>query len=266
MHISVPYGGQFRVFRVVHAEPMPPFAVSLVGPNGYISQVAAQSYADTPSDVRELKTHDNEIFVLDYIQPQPVLFGIGIGGAENRLGKGFISLPDLYYPPSGEVPISANLSANTATTLVAPPAFYAQLPQYRVRALYVANSGTSAATITLNQVVGSSTTQIFSAVVPAGGNAYFERIYTPVYGALQAVASAAVSVTAIIEWLPIDESARRPTVNVGLGQSIYMRVVNPLPTALTSLQIIFSGVRYRVIEEGIDKTARGEIVTIFPFS
>jgi hypothetical protein len=266
MHISVPYGGQFRVFRVVHVEPMPPFVINVVGANGYISQVAPQSYADTPSDVRELKTRDNEIFVLDYIQPQPALFGIGVGGAENRLMKGFISLPDLYYPPSGEVPISANLSANTATTLVAPPAFYAQLPQYRVRALYVANAGTSAATITLNQVVGSSTTQIFSAVVPAGGNAYFERIYTPVYGALQAVASAAVSVTAIIEWLPMDESARRPTINVGLGQSVYMRVVNPLPTTLTSLQIIFSGVRYRVMEEGIDKTARGEIVTIFPFS
>jgi hypothetical protein len=266
MHISVPYGGQFRIFRVVHVEPMPPFVVNVVGTNGYINQVAASSYADTPSDVRELKTHDNEIFILDYIQPQPALFGVGIGGAENRPMKEFISLPDLYYPPSGEVPISANLSANTPTVLVAPPAFYAQLPQYRVRALYVANSGTSAATVTLNQVLGSATTQVFSAVVPAGGNAYFERLYIPVYGALQAVASAAVSVTAVIEWLPMDETARRPTVNVGLGQSIYMRIVNPLTTTLTSLQIIFSGVRYRVFEEGIDKTARGEIVTIFPFS
>ena len=83
MRLSVPYRGRYKVFKVLHEEPMPRFMVSVVP--GYIASVPASGFADTPSEVRELQTYTDEIWVLEYDQPSPALFGVGIGGAEERL-------------------------------------------------------------------------------------------------------------------------------------------------------------------------------------
>jgi len=259
MRLSVPYRGRYKVFKVLHEEPMPRFMVSVVP--SYIASVPASGFADTPSEVRELQTYPDEIWVLEYDQPSPALFGVGIGGAEERLFKSYRSLVDLFYPPSGSAAVQASLTANTPTTLIAPPTTYAQLPLASIKAVYIANTGTSPATVTFTQTTGNTTVNILRVAAPAGGTLALDKLYIPVRGALGAVSTAAVDVTAVVEW----EAAYPLRVAVGLGEPVYMRVVNPLPTALNSLVITFRGVRYRVEQLRESDEPEGEIITIYPF-
>jgi len=259
MRISVPYRGRYKVFKVLHEEPMPRFMLSVV-PN-YIASVPASGFADTPSEVRELQTYPDEIWVLEYDQPLPVLFGVGIGGAEERLFKSYRSLVDLFYPPSGSTAVQASLTAGTPATLIAPPTTYAQLPLMYLKAVYIANTGTSPATVTFTQTSGTSTVNILKAVAPAGGTLALDKLNTPVRGALGAVSTANVDVTAVVEW----ESAYQLQVAVGLGEPIYLRVMNPLPTALDKFAITFRGVRYRVEQLRESDEPEGEVVVIYPF-
>ena len=259
MRISVPYRGRYKVFKVLHEEPMPRFMLSVVPT--YIASVPASGFADTPSEVRELQTYPDEIWVLEYDQPLPVLFGVGIGGAEERLFKSYRSLVDLFYPPSGSTAVQASLTAGTPATLIAPPTTYAQLPLMYLKAVYIANTGTSPATVTFTQTSGTSTVNILKAVAPAGGTLALDKLNTPVRGALGAVSTANVDVTAVVEW----ESAYQLQVAVGLGESIYLRVMNPLTTTLNNLVITFKGMRYRVEQLRESDEPEGEVVVIYPF-
>jgi len=259
MQISVPYRGKYKVFKVLHEEPIPRFMVTVV-PN-YITSVPASSFADTPSEVRELQTYTDEIWVLEYDQPLPVLFGVGIGGVEERLFKSYRSLVDLFYPPSGSTALQASLTANTPTTLMVPPTTYAQLPLMYLKEVYVANTGTSPATVTFTQTSGTTTVNILKVAAPAGETLALDKLYIPVRGALGAVSTANVDVTAVVEW----ETTYPLQVAVGLGESVYIRVVNPLPTTLSSFVITFKGTRYRVEQLKESDEPEGEIVTIYPF-
>jgi hypothetical protein len=259
MRISVPYNGKYKVFKVLHEEPIPRFMVSVV-PN-YIASVPASSFADTTNEIRELQTYPDEIWVLEYDQPMPALFGVGIGGAEERLFKSYRSLVDLFYPPSGSVPVQASLTAGTPATLIAPPTTYAQLPLMYLKAVYVANAGTSPATVTFTQTTGTTTVNILKVAAPAGETLALDRLNIPVRGALGAVSTANVDVTAVVEW----ETTYQLQVAVGLGESVYIRVVNPLPATLNSFAITFRGTRYRVEQLKESDEPEGEIVTIYPF-
>jgi hypothetical protein len=259
MRISIPYRGRYKVFKVLHEEPMPRFAVSVV-PN-YIASVPAFGIADTPSEVRELQTYPDEIWVLEYDQPLPVLFGVGVGGAEERLFKGYRSLVDLFYPPSGSVSIQQSLTAGSPATLIAPPTTYAQLPLMYLKAVYIANTGTSPATVTFTQTAGAAITNILKAVAPAGQTLALDKLNIPVRGALGAVSTADVDVTAVVEW----ETSYPLRMAVGLGEPVYMRIVNPLPTPLNSFVITFRGTRYRVEQLREGDEPEGEVVTIYPF-
>jgi hypothetical protein len=259
MRISVPYRGRFKVFKVLHEEPMPRFAVAVV-PN-YIASVPASGFADTPSEVRELQTYPDEIWVLEYDQPMPALFGIGVGGAEERLFKSYRSLVDLFYPPSGSVAIQQPLTAGSPATLIAPPTTYAQLPLMYLKEVYIANTGTSPATVTFTQTTGTTTVNILKVAAPAGQTLALDRLNIPVRGALGAVSTANVDVTAVVEW----EVTYLLRVAVGLGEPVYIRVVNPLPTPLNNFAITFRGVRYRVEQLRESDEPEGEIVTIYPF-
>jgi hypothetical protein len=247
------------VFKVLHEEPIPRFVVQVV-PN-YIASVSASSFADTPSEVRELQTYPDEIWVLEYDQPTPVLFGIGMGGAEERLFKGYRSLVDLFYPPSGSVAVQATLTAGTPATLIVPPTTFAQLPLMYIRKIYVANAGTSPATVTFTQTTGATTVNILKAVAPAGQTLTLDRLDIPVRGALGAVSTANVDVTAVVEW----EMTYPLRVAVGLGGSVYIRVVNPLPTPLSNFAITFRGTRYRAELLRESDEPEGEVVAIYPF-
>ena len=258
MRMSIPYRGRYKVFKVLHEEPMPRFAVSVV-PN-YIASVPASSFADTRSEVWELQTYPDEIWVLEYDQPMPALFGIGIGGVEERLFKGYRSLVDLFYPPSGSVSIQQPLTAGSPATLIAPPTTYAQLPLMYLKAVYIANTGASPATVTFTQTAGAAAVNILKAAAPAGTLA-LDKLNIPVRGALGAVSTADVDVTAVVEW----ETSYPPRVAVGLGEPVYMRIVNPLPTPLNSFAITFRGTRYRVEQLRESDEPEGEVVTIYPF-
>ena len=259
MRISVPYRGRYKVFKVLHEEPMPRFTVAVV-PN-YIASVPASGFADTPSEVRELQTYTDEIWVLEYDQPMPVLFGVGVGGAEERLFKGYRSLVDLLYPPSGSVAVQATLTAGSPATLIAPPTTYAQLPLMHLKAVYIANAGTSPATVTFTQATGAVAVNILKAVAPAGQTLALDKLYIPIRGALGATSTADVDVTAVVEW----EMAHPLRVAVGLGEPVYIRVVNPLPTPLNYFAITFRGTRYRVEQLRESDEPEGEVVTIYPF-
>ncbi|WP_342820199.1 hypothetical protein [Thermofilum sp.] len=259
MRISVPYRGRYKVFKVLHEEPIPRFMVSVVP--SYIASVPASSFADTPSEVRELQTYPDEIWVLEYDQPIPVLFGVGVGGAEERLFKSYRSLVDLFYPPSGSTALQATLTAGTPATLTAPPTTYAQLPLMYLEEVYIANTGTSPATVTFTQVTSTATVNILRVVVPAGQTLALDRLYIPVRGALGAVSTANVDVTAVVEW----EMTYPLRVAVGLGEPVYIRVVNPLPTPLNNFIITFKGTRYRVEQLSESDEPEGEIITIYPF-
>lgn len=259
MRISVPYRGRYKVFKVLHEEPIPRFMVSVVP--SYIASVPASSFADTPSEVRELQTYPDEIWVLEYDQPMPVLFGVGVGGAEERLFKSYRSLVDLFYPPSGSTALQATLTAGTPATLIAPATTYAQLPLMYLKEVYIANTGTSPATVTFTQVTGTVTVNILRVVVPAGQTLALDKLYIPVRGALGAVSTANVDVTAVVEW----EMTYPLRVAVGLGEPVYIRVVNPLPTPLNNFIITFKGTRYRVEQLSESDEPKGEIITIYPF-
>ena len=259
MRISVPYRGRYKVFKVLHEEPMPRFVVSVV-PN-YIASVPASGFADTPSEVRELQTYTDEIWVLEYDQPLPVLFGIGIGGAEERLFKSYRSLVDLFYPPSYSVALQATLTAGTPAMLMTPPTTYAQLPLMYLKEVYIANTGTSPATVTFTQTTGTATVNILKVAAPAGQTLALDKLNIPVRGALGAVSTANVDVTAVVEW----EVTFPLHVAVGLGEPVYIRVVNPLPTPLNSFAITFKGTRYRVEQLRESDEPEGEIITIYPF-
>jgi hypothetical protein len=259
MRISVPYRGKYRVFKVIHEEQIPRFVVAIV-PN-YIASVPAFGFADTPSEVRELQTYPDEIWVLEYDQPMPVLFGVGVGGAEERLFKGYRSLVDLFYPPSGSVAVQASLTAGAPATLIAPPTTYAQLPLMHLKAVYIANAGASPATVTFTQTAGAATANILKAVATAGQTLALDKLNIPVRGALGAVSTADVDVTVVVEW----EMAYPLRVAVGLGEPVYIRVVNPLPTQLNSFVVAFKGTRYRVEQLRESDEPEGEVVAIYPF-
>ncbi|MFZ8812196.1 MAG: hypothetical protein ACO2PN_29355 [Pyrobaculum sp.] len=259
MRISVPYKGRYKVFKVLHEEPIPRFVVQVV-PN-YIASVPASGYADTPSKIRELQTYPDEIWMLEYDQPMSVLFGIGVGGAEERLFKGYRSLVDLFYPPSGSAAVQATLTAGTPATLIAPPTTYAQLPLMYLREVYIANTGTSPATVTFAQTTGATTVNILKVAIPAGQTFALDKLNIPVRGALSAVSTADVDVTAVVEW----EMVFPLRVAVGLGESVYIRVVNPSPVSLNSFVIAFKGTRYRVEQLRESDEPEGEVVTIYPF-
>jgi hypothetical protein len=259
MRISVPYKGRYKVFKVLHEEPIPRFVVQIV-PN-YIASVPPSSFADTPSEVRELQTYPDEIWLLEYDQPMPALFGIGVGGAEERLFKGYRSLVDLFYPPNGSVAIQVTLTAGVPATLIASPTTFAQLPLMYIRKVYVANADTLPAIVTFTQTTGTITQNVLRVVVPAGQTLALDRLNIPVRGALGVVSTAAVDVTAVVEW----EVAYPLRVAVGLGEPVYIRVVNPLPTPLNSFAITFRGTRYRVEQIRESDEPEGEIVTIYPF-
>jgi hypothetical protein len=226
----------------------------------YIASVPTSSFADTPSEVRELQTYPDEIWVLEYDQPMPVLFGVGIGGAEERLFKGYRSLVDLFYPPNGSTTVQATLTAGTPVTLIAPPTTFAQLPLMYIRKVYIANADTSPATVTFTQT-GATTVNILKAVAPAGQTLVLDRLDIPVRGALGATSTGNVDVTVVVEW----EMAYPLRVAVGLGEPVYIRVVNPLPVPLNSFAIMFKGMRYRVEQLRESDGPEGEVVTIYPF-
>jgi hypothetical protein len=257
MRISIPYGGRYKVYKVLHEEPIPRFLVKIVP--DYIASVPARGFADTPSDIRQLQTHEDEVWVLEYDQPYPALFGVGIGGAENRLFKSYKSLPDLFYPPTGEVAVSQSLSAGTPAILIAPPAAFAQLPLYYVRQVVVTNAGTAAAVVEFSQATDDTTTRVLRVLAPAGANTVLDRLELPIRGALSVASTEAVDVTVVVRWEPYYHK-----LVVGLGERIYMRVVNPLSVVLTQFAVSFSGVRYRVKYEGERDEPEGEVLTLYP--
>ncbi len=255
MRLSVPYGGRYKIFKVLYEEPIPRFVVQVV-PN-YVSSVPASSFVDIPGEIQELKTHPEEIWVLEYDQPMPVLFGIG--GAEERMYKGYSSLGDLFYPPSGAVAIQETLVANTPVTLIAPPATRAQLPLMYLRATYIANDKASPATVTFTQ---AGVAKILKVVAPARQTLVLDKLSIPIRGALGAMSTVDVDVTVVIEW----ELAYPLHVAVGLGEPVYMRLVNPLPDPLNRFAITFRGTRYKVEQLRESDEPEGEIITIYPSS
>jgi hypothetical protein len=177
------------------------------------------------------------------------------------LFKGYRSLVDLFYPPSGSMSIQQSLTAGTPAVLITPPTTHAQLPLMYIRKVYIANADTSPATVTFTQTTGATTVNILKATAPAGQTLALDRLDIPVRGIWGAVSTADVDVTAVVEW----EMAFPLRVAVGLGEPVYIRVTNPLPTSLNSFAIMFRGTRYMVELLRESDQPEGEVVAMYPF-
>jgi hypothetical protein len=252
----------YRVYRVLHVEPLPAFAIRIVP--DYVLSIPAQSKVDVVSEIRELMTRENELWVLEYEQPRPALFRIGYGGHFNALMMGYKGLADMFYPPCGTLAVSQTVGTS-AVTLAAVPAQMSQLPELRLRRVVAANAGTSAASLALSDAVmigtATYTYRLLSLQVPAGDTRAVE-VDMPVHGALQAAASASLEVSAQLEWDGIGECK----FAVGLGERVFVSVLNPLPASISDvLAIVARGIRMRVAKLRDADEPVGDVVVMYPF-
>lgn len=243
-------GCKYLYYDTEFEEELPQFAIQ-IAPT-YLSSVGQGVY-DIPTSIRELDTKENELFVLQYVQPLPLLIGIGYGGWENRLWRNFQSMPDLYYPPSGRAATSANVAAGGSATLigpvVAPPSKQYATPI--VRRVVVANTGTATGTLTLTD----GQTPVMTIPLAAGAYADFKDLAIRVWQSLVAVATGSnFSVTVEYEWPPA------PDIVVGFNTKIYMRVINPTTATFNNVALVLTGRRYIVRQVGEGAEPKGIIL------
>jgi hypothetical protein len=265
-YVSVPVVEErkpcYRIYRVLHVEPLPSIAIRIVP--DYVSSIPAQSKVDVVSEIKELMTREDELWVLEYEQPRPALFRIGYGGHYNALMMGYRGLADMFYPPCGTLAVSQTVGTS-ATVLAAVPAQMSQLPALRLKRVVAANAGTSAASLTLSDVVLVGTTtyayRLLALQVPAGDTRAVE-VDVPVRGALQAAASAPLEVSVQLEW----DGIRECKFAVGFGERVFVSVLNPLPASISDvLAIVVRGVRMRVMKVRDADEPLGDVVVVYPF-
>lgn len=233
-------------------EELPQFAIQ-IAPT-YLSSVGQGVY-DIPASIRELDTRENELLILNYVQPLPLLIGIGYGGWENRLWRNFQSMPDLYYPPSGRAATSATVAAGGSATLigpvVAPPSKQYATPI--IRRVVAVNVGTSAGALTL----ADGATPLMTIPLAAGAYADFKDLSIRVWQTLSATATGSnFSVTVEYEW------PQAPDIAVGFGVKVYMRVINPTPVTYNNVALVLTGKRYIVRQVGEGAEPKGLILPI----
>jgi hypothetical protein len=265
-YVSVPVVEErrsfYRVYRVLHVEPLPSIAIRIVP--DYVSSIPAQSKVDVVSEIKELMTRENELWVLEYEQPRPALFRIGYRGHYNALMMGYRGLADMFYPPCGTLAVSQTVGTS-AVALAAVPAQMSQLPRLRLKRVVAANAGTSAASLALSDAVTVGATtyayRLLALQVPAGDTRAVE-VDVPVRGALQAVASAPLEVTAQLEW----DGIRECKFAVGFGERVFVSVLNPLPADISDVLVIVArGVRMRVARVRDADEPIGDVVVVYPF-
>jgi len=241
---------KYLYYDVEFEEELPQYAIQ-IAPT-YLSSVRQGVY-DIPTSIRELDTKENELLILQYVQPLPLLIGIGYGGWENRLWRNFQSMPDLYYPPSGRAAVSASVSAGGNATLigpvVAPPSKQYATPI--IRRVIAANTGTASGVLTLTD----GRTPVMTIPLSAGAYADFKDLAIRVWQSLVATATGSdFSVTVEYEWPPA------PDIFVGFGVKVYFRVINPTTVTFDNVALVLTGWRYIVRQVGEGAEPKGKML------
>jgi hypothetical protein len=249
-----------EVYSVLHAEPIPRFAVDLAPHFG--GSVPPGIEVRARERAPELDTYGDELWLLEYEQPLPVLLGVGYGGTEARHFTGYRSLSPMRYPPRGTLSVFQTVTAGSTAPLAAAlsgalaPVVGQQYVPLEIRGLY-AYSATAGATLELKDVTPLGAVTLVKAVT----NVAEPRFRAPVYGRLDVTAAGGdVTVALRVRW-----RSPRYTIAVGLGESIYFTAVNLTGQTLTSLPLQLWGVRYRVRREPAIKEPRGPVVYMYPY-
>jgi hypothetical protein len=257
MYLSIRRRDRYDVYRVLYEERMPPFVVSIAPV--YTPKIPAGGAADTSSYIRELWTHDNELWVLEYEQPAPVFIGLGVGGVENRPWRHFRNIPDLYLPPRGVFTVSQQIAGGTEATLLGAASLFAEHVSPVVKRVSVSPAGASPACAVLKDVADGDVVGGYTVCAPAGEMRTAELEW-PIRGVLKAVATANAYISVQAEWRPEVEK-----IVVGLGQHIWARVVNPTPQDVTRVALKLWGTRYVLKYVESRDWPEGEVVEYWPW-
>jgi hypothetical protein len=249
-----------EVYTVLHAEPIQRFALD-IAPYFAGGVVPPGVEMKSRTWISELETYQDELWLLEYEQPLPVLFSVGYGGPEARPFTGYKYLSPMYYPPRGTLAVSQTVAAGSTATLAAAisralaPAVGQQYVPLEVLGVYA--HGPSGAVLELRDSTALGTAVLLRAAVPL----VEPRFRARVYGALVAAASGGdIAVTVVLRW-----RSRRHVIALGFGEQVYVTALNLTGQLLSSLPVQLWGVRYRVRPVPEAREPRGPLIFMHPY-